>query len=278
MRRNVSLLILFVTAVTTGSAAGPDPKYKAPRTETGQPDLQGVWNFNSDVPLERTVAAEQRVWSREESQAQSTQRAKIFDTIARVAPIEAVGLTWLDNAGRIEDLRTSLITYPDNGRLPKLLEGVRRLPGPEQIFAALSSVQNAPPAALLAALLGGGKKDGPEDLSTSERCLTGGRAPLTPGFDGNYVQIIQSADTVALVTDDETRIVPLDGRPHLSGTLRSWAGDKSALGRGYPRHRNQELQPAHREFCRRGRFVREGRHRAPDSRFQKRPPVRSDDR
>ena len=27
--------------------------YAVPRTEWGQPDLQGVWNFSSDVPMQR---------------------------------------------------------------------------------------------------------------------------------------------------------------------------------------------------------------------------------
>ena len=29
--------------------------YSAPRTEWGQPDLQGVWNFSSSVPMQRPV-------------------------------------------------------------------------------------------------------------------------------------------------------------------------------------------------------------------------------
>ena len=27
--------------------------YEVPRTEWGQPDLQGVWNFSSNVPMQR---------------------------------------------------------------------------------------------------------------------------------------------------------------------------------------------------------------------------------
>jgi hypothetical protein len=156
---------------------------------------------------------------------------KAFDMIAKIAPVEAVGLTWLDYAGRLENLRTSLITYPENGRVPKLVEGVRRVPGPEQLLAALADPKSAQPS-LLSSLLGGSKKDGPEDLSVSDRCLLGGGTPLIPGFDNKYVQIIQSKDTVALVTDDEIRLVPLDGRPHLSERLRSWGGDSRGRWEG----------------------------------------------
>ena len=84
--------------------------------------------------------------------------------IAKMVPVEDVALTWLDYAGRIENLRTSLITYPENGRVPKLVEGVRRVPGPDQIFAALIDAKGAPPVELLSALAGGSKKDGPARL------------------------------------------------------------------------------------------------------------------
>jgi hypothetical protein len=230
--RNLSLLVLLVSAVTTASAAGPDANYKAPRTENGQPDVQGVWNIGSDVPLERPAsAADKNIWTRAELEAQKAATMKAFDMIAKIAPVEAVGLTWLDYAGRLENLRTSLITYPENGRVPKLVEGVRRVPGPEQLLAALADPKSAQPS-LLSSLLGGSKKDGPEDLSVSDRCLLGGGTPLIPGFDNKYVQIIQSKDTVALVTDDEIRIVPLDGRPHLSERLRSWGGDSRGRWEG----------------------------------------------
>ena len=107
--RNLSLLVLLVSAVTAASAAGPDAKYKAPRAENGQPDVQGMWNFSSDVPLERPAsAADKIVWTREELDAQKAAKRQAFDMLAKVAPIEAVALTVLDFKGRTEDLRTSL--------------------------------------------------------------------------------------------------------------------------------------------------------------------------
>ena len=85
---------------------------------------------------------------------------------------------------------------------------------------------------LLSSLAGGGKKDGPADFSPSERCLFGGGTPLTPDFDNNYVQIIQAKDTVVLLTEHHTKIVPLDGRPHVSEKLRSWSGDSRGRWEG----------------------------------------------
>ena len=43
-----ALLVLFCTAVF-----GQD-RYKPPRTPYGQPDLQGVWDFRTITPLERS--------------------------------------------------------------------------------------------------------------------------------------------------------------------------------------------------------------------------------
>src|SRR6266853_3386410 len=227
MNRNKLLALFLAFASVAGSAAGPEPKYKTPRTVDGQADLQGMWHFSSDVPLERpTSFADRKFFTREELQQQTAATAKALETVAKFAPVEAVALSWLDYGARIENLRTSLITYPENGRLPKLVEGVRRTPGVADFIAALSDPKATIPPALLAAL-GGGKKDGHEDLGFSDRCLGGSNAPLAPAFDNNYVQIIQSKDQVVFLTEaaHNARIVPLDGRPHLRDSFRSWSGD-----------------------------------------------------
>jgi hypothetical protein len=231
--RNCSFLFLFVLMAVAASAAGPETKYKAPRNEYGQPDLQGVWNFSSDVPLERPSAfADKKFLTREELEKQKAAKANALGAVAKLAPVEAVGLTWLDYGAHIEDLRTSLITYPENGRLPKLVEGVRRIPGIDDFIAALNDAKGDIPPALLAGF-GGGKKDGHEDLGLAERCMAGGSAPYRPGFDDNYLEVFQTRDHVVLLAEGrDARIIPLDGRPHLGDRLRSWSGDPRAHWEG----------------------------------------------
>jgi hypothetical protein len=77
-------------------------------------------------------------------------------------------------------------------------------------------------------LFGGIGRNAPEDRGLYERCLASANTspPLTPGFDDNYLQIIQGPDHVALRLDavGGTRIVPLDGRRAVPDTLRSWSG------------------------------------------------------
>jgi hypothetical protein len=223
--RNWRLLFLLVLTTAGASAAGPEPKYRAPRTESGQPDLRGAWNFSSDVPLERPPAfADRKLFTREELETRKTAKSKALSLLSKLAPVEDVSLDWLDYSARTENLRTSLITYPENGRLPKLVEGVGRVPGVDEIIEAVANANGTIPSAL-GAFLAGGKKDGPEDFGASERCLFGGGPPFIPDLDNNYVEIIQAKDHVVLRTERKARIVPLDGRPHLSDRLRSWAGD-----------------------------------------------------
>ena len=45
-------VLMLLAAVAIGATAA-GATYRAPRTEHGRPDLQGVWNYSSDVPLER---------------------------------------------------------------------------------------------------------------------------------------------------------------------------------------------------------------------------------
>lgn len=226
MTRTASLL-LFLVLTSVGVSADQDAKYRAPRTE-GRPDLQGVWNFNSATPLQRPAsAAGKKVFTKEEFDARRVALRNVLGLIGKFAPVEDVGLDWMDGTLHVEDLRTALITYPDSGRLPALVEGVRRMPQAEDIIAALAEMKDGkfPPAlgALLAAFQGG-KRDSYTDFMLSERCLIDALVPMVPQLDDNVVQIIQGPDHVVLVTDFWRRVVPLDGRPHVAETLRSWGG------------------------------------------------------
>jgi hypothetical protein len=214
------LAILLTVAAAHAAAGAP---YKAPRTEYGKPDLQGVWNYSSDVPLERPKEfADRNLLTREERAQQNAAREKSFDRLLNTG-VGAHDKFWLDYAAHVEDLRTSLITYPENGRLPKVVDGVQRIGGFAAIF---NDIKGTLPVRFFA---GGIGKDGPEDRGLFERCIVGPNTgpPFTPGGDNNYMQIVQTRDYVMLLAEHihDARIVPLDGRPHAPATLRSWYGD-----------------------------------------------------
>ena len=214
------LLILLTALATQAATAGAT--YKAPRTEYGQPNLQGVWNYSSDVPLERPKELADRTFvTREERVQQNAARETSFDRLLNIAA--GHDKFWLDYVAQVEDLRTSLIVYPENGRLPQLIDGVQRIGG---FAAALNDIKGTLPVRFFA---GGIGKDGPEDRGLFERCLAGPNTgpPLMPGGDNNYMQIVQTRDSVVLLTEHihDARIVPLDGRPHVDAALRRWSGD-----------------------------------------------------
>jgi len=51
--KNSVIALLFVFASIQISYAQSGDNYAVPRTEWGHPDLQGVWNFNSETPMQR---------------------------------------------------------------------------------------------------------------------------------------------------------------------------------------------------------------------------------
>jgi hypothetical protein len=230
MRVYTGGFLLSLLALASGvSAAGPEAKYKAPRTESGQPDLRGVWNYSSDVPLQRPASvADKKQFTPEELDKRRKALLNALSLITTFAPIEAVGIDWLDTRVRVDDLRTSLISYPESGRVPKLVDGVQRMPGVGDIIELLADNKGPglPPELLtLVAAFQGGKRDTYEDFAIGERCIFGPNAPMVPGLADNYVHLIQSRDHIVLLTDATRRIIPIDSRPVLGDKLRSWAGD-----------------------------------------------------
>ena len=53
--KRISSLILFVFSCLLTALVAAADAYQAPRTEWGKPDLQGVWNFSSNVPMQRGI-------------------------------------------------------------------------------------------------------------------------------------------------------------------------------------------------------------------------------
>jgi hypothetical protein len=230
MKRILSAMVVVAVTSAGTFAAGPDTKYKAPRTGDGRPNLQGVWSFASAVPLQRPAKfAGKKTFTKEEFDARRQATLNTISTIAKLMPVESTSLLFVDDKIYVEDLRTSLITYPETGRLPALVDGVQRALDIEDILEAL---QGGGPglANLAAAFGGGGKKESYKDFGTSDRCLDGLTVPLLPQFGASavghdeYMQIIQSADQVALVWDYGRRVVAIDSKPATFGAMRTSTG------------------------------------------------------
>jgi hypothetical protein len=188
------------------------------RTQDGQPDLQGIWNFSSLTPLERPAQfAGKAVLTDEEAalfERQTLERtnADRRRETADADVAQAYNDAWYDRGTKVVGTRrSSLIIEPPDGRIPALTgEGQARA------AARAQGRQRRGPA------------DGPEDRSLAERCLLfNAGPPLLPGPYNNNLQIVQTRDYVAIANEmiHDVRIVPLDGRPHLPSSLRRWQGD-----------------------------------------------------
>lgn len=212
---------------TTSAAAG----YQAPRNSHGQPDLQGVWDFRTLTPLERPVAlGDKATFTQEEAEAfrqkaiESNDVDHNRDAMGEFDVEGAYNAWWMDYGTELEDLRTSLIVSPADGRLPDLT--------PEALAGMKRDLKRIPPTRVVVSLEMDNRvwrPEGPEVLGLSERCLLGFNAgpPLIPSAYNNNLRIIQTPDHVVLVTEmiHDARIVPLDGSPHLPEDMRRWSGD-----------------------------------------------------
>ncbi len=227
-----SLLTTFSGVVVAQS--GGD--YKAPRTEHGQPDLQGVWNFSSNTPMQRPKRYGEQEFLTEEQIAQAIERQEknAAAADARAARLvinpEAPDATsdpggyndfWIENRGIGDTVRTSHIVYPANGRVPASVEGA-----PRQFGGLGPDIPSTRPVRFI---VGGIAKDGPEDRGLSERCLVGFNSgpPFVPSLYNNNMQIFQSKDTAVILTEmiHDARIVPLGEKPDLNKDVRLWSGD-----------------------------------------------------
>lgn len=235
-----TLVLIALSALTWFGAfsVAAAERYAVPRTEWGQPDLQGVWNFISYAPLERPekfgerefLTVEEMAEGRSErtsSKAAADAKEAELNTDQPLPPTggEYTGsynAFWDERAALGENPRTSLIIYPRNGRLPAVVKGTA-----EHIVHQLGF--DVPGERPVLAVFGGIGKDGPEDRGTSERCLLGfnaGPPMVGRGYNAN-VQIVQNRNHVVLLTEmiHDARIVALENRPSLDDRIRLWTGN-----------------------------------------------------
>ena len=202
--------------------------YQVPRTEYDQPDLQGVWNFASHTPVQRNESLGDREYFTTEENEENRERSVTTFEARAESHFDGVGgynSFWYERATIGYDLRTSLITYPENGRIPPVVEGA---------FMQLGGVsQDFPSERPVRFVVGGIAKDGPEDRGLSERCIVGFNSgpPFMPSAYNNNVQLIQHRNHVVILTEmiHDARVVPLDRDHSLTDDIRLWSGDS----RGY---------------------------------------------
>ena len=222
-------VVLFVPIVALGQTGASDA---VPRTVWGAPDLSGVWDYNSLTPLERPSEYAGRAFLTEEEAARIVQQAvagagaELRQEDPRIDIESAYNSFWTDHPTTLSsDRRTSLIIDPPNGRLPALTAAAQA----REDFWRANRVPPIRAPLLLAFQAGDNPARSPEDFGLSERCIVGFSAgpPLNGGSYNSNLQVFQTPDHIALFTEmvHQSRIVPLDGRPHVSQDIRQWLGD-----------------------------------------------------
>jgi hypothetical protein len=217
---------LLASSFAVGSLAFGQSAFEAPKTAWGDPDLQGVYTTDdlSGVPMQRDTKYGTRLFLTEQELAERAKEVKSerttidtgvrpttgFWALVKDGGVDAAAAPaqWIEYAKHATQL-TSLVVDPPNGRIPALT------PEGEKRRAAQPKYYDMRPASW-------------EDLSTYDRCITRGvTGSFFPSIYGNGSQIFQMPGAVAIRYEmvHETRIIPLDGRPHVSAGLRSYMGD-----------------------------------------------------
>src|SRR4029453_4886271 len=124
--------------------------------------------------------------------------------------LNAIG-TFRGDYARRSFRQTSLIVDPADGRQPAITPTAekRRAPRDRGTF-------------------GDGPFDTPEDFTLYDRCITRGIVgSVLPVIYGNGNRILQTPGQVVITYEmiHDTRIIPLDGRPHLGRNIGQYLGD-----------------------------------------------------
>jgi len=217
----VRLTLAAFLAVALAQPAGPAARrWTQPKTAWGDPDLEGVWTSdnNFSIPLERPAeVADKEFLDGPELEAALARRARTIAAVADGGVVGAGPSHWYENL-TARSRRSSLIIDPKNGRLP-----------------ALTAEARARAAADANARAARGPADSWTDRSLWDRCVTVGLpAVMFPTGYNNNVQILQAAGVVTITHEmmHDARVIPLDGRPHLSPKIRQYMGDSRAHWEG----------------------------------------------
>jgi hypothetical protein len=179
------------------------------------------------VPIQRPDQFGNRLFLTDEEIAERTKRdaqvrqQSLEETVAVTSPNAPANTGppshWGEQGTRTAR-QTSLIVDPPDGKIPALTpEAQRRAAGRDT------------------GSFGGGPFNGPEDLTNFDRCISRSVVgSLIARPYGNGLQIVQAPGFVAIRHEmiHDTRVIPLENRPHLGSTIRQYMGDSRGRWEG----------------------------------------------
>ncbi len=231
--------LLLAPAPAAGQVTSPAAKTWTPtRTPDGQPDLQGLWTMSTFTPLERPrhLAGKEFYTEEEAAELRKLLTADGVDPLARSAineedeekrrkklvqsqeSIHYDNSIWLrtKQPKGLSSRRTSLIVDPPNGRIPPLTPEAKKRAAERKAARGFDSYENRPLA---------------------ERCIAWRHegSPMLPASYNDILQIFQAPGYVAILqemSNNGPRIIPMDGRPHISPNIRQYPGDSRGRWEG----------------------------------------------
>ena len=186
------------------------------RTPWGHPDLEGAWTSDSarGIPRERPVHMGTRMFLTDQEYAART--AADEKTLQQALTASGAQTGGRDGAwrGSVTFRMASQVVDPPDGRVPAVT--------PQAATRRASRDRGS---------FGEGPFNTFEDFTLYDRCITRGIVgSVLPVPYGNGNRIMQTPDAVIVSYEmiHDTRIIPLDGRPHLSSGIRQYLGDSRA--------------------------------------------------
>ena len=210
-----------VAGQSRSTAAPPVPRdtssWTPPRTAWGDPDLTGIYS-NSDesgIPFERPARFEGRRLediTPNELEALRVERrnATAANSVAEDRPVDRE-VFW-ENLNAVNS-RAWLVVDPPDGKIPP---------------TTAQAQQRAAARAEARRKSGRGPADSAADRSLYDRCISRGLpGSMMPAIYGSSYEIVQGPNYVAILYEmvHETRVIPLDGGPHVGKSIRSYMGD-----------------------------------------------------
>jgi hypothetical protein len=207
-------------ALAGASLAIAAPAYHTPKTEFGDPDLQGVWTNASVTTLERPPGVKDLVLTPDQAAKLLAQYKAMLSDNDKPAQDErgdpgGYNSFWLDPGSQLGvvngQIRSSWVVDPPDGHIPYSPAAIADL---RRMFMRGDF----------------SRADNPETRSLGERCIvgygsTGGPPMLNVLYNNNY-QIVQSPGYVVIMVEmnHEALVIRLGGA-HLPATFRPWMGD-----------------------------------------------------
>jgi hypothetical protein len=219
--RTATVVMIAAILLQSAVAAQQPARFVTPRTPWGDPDLQGDYTnkYEQGTPFERPDEFE----GRRIDDVKGDELAELIKErgvqVILNAPFSGDPLggnfggapAFYDQFEAHKGSRPWFVIDPADGKVPALT------PAGRQRVAARAQARR-----------GRGASDSWEDHSLYDRCITRGiPGSMLPTNYGNSYTIVQAPGVVAIRYEmiHETRVIPLDTRPHVGAGLQLYMGD-----------------------------------------------------